>query len=249
MFEADIMHHTFMQSSHSKINSSNRNALATLSDHLMNSMCREIGQMIERGFGGLDSFRSILRRNSSGQWCWDDSLGSEFDLMQNVVFIDEPITREIDEILVEDIYDEDLPKDKPLWRLYVYEKDSCSLLIFKFHHTIADGYGFSQVFGRMVDCSESEIEAVSQQQCISVSKKVGQNMKETLLQQIWSWIVTAFFVLICPWKTCMFSMKPKGDQDWIYDRSNEDDFPMRKIVRTSPIKMEAVKNPLFSFLF
>eukprot|EP00475_Leptophrys_vorax_P027635 TRINITY_DN3941_c0_g1_i6.p1 TRINITY_DN3941_c0_g1~~TRINITY_DN3941_c0_g1_i6.p1 ORF type:complete len:369 (-),score=81.47 TRINITY_DN3941_c0_g1_i6:283-1389(-) len=204
--------------------------------------------MLRRGLGGLDAFRSLLVKSNDGIWRWQDCLGSdEYDLMQNVEFRnDQPITREIDDILVEDIFNLKLPQNAPLWRLFVYENlQRQSLLVFKFHHAIADGPGLSQVFGRMVDASEeSELEVAHANRRRLLSMETKKSQKKTLWQIITSWLYTICCVVACILKSSSYALlrhNKGGRKEWIFDRGeNDNKFPTRKIVRTVPVSTDAI---------
>jgi hypothetical protein len=199
--------------------------------------------MIRRGLDGLDAFRSLLTKNAQGLWCWDDCLGEQFDLMQNVQFLDEqPILRNIDDIVTEDLMNVELPMNEPLWRVYVYVQEGRTLCVFKFHHAISDGPGLSQVFGRMIDDAEAgevEIKEANRRRLMSLELK--KKTKRSLWEKIRSWMVTLACVVLAFLKgSLLFGVQPRYGKEWIFDGSDEKNFPLRKIVRTAPVSIEHV---------
>jgi hypothetical protein len=185
-----------------------------------------------------------LKCSAKGMWYWDDCLGSKFDLMENVVFKDDvslPENESVDDVLVRDLMNTELPFDKPLWRAYVYEKEGRTFVVFKIHHSISDGPGLSLVFGRMIDDTESafEVAQMNRRRQMSMEAKNQHLQKRSLFWKVLSWLQTLFYVLLVFYNMIVFAVTPMGKKDWIFDRDDES-FPARRIVKTLPINLETV---------
>eukprot|EP00475_Leptophrys_vorax_P008233 TRINITY_DN152_c0_g1_i19.p1 TRINITY_DN152_c0_g1~~TRINITY_DN152_c0_g1_i19.p1 ORF type:complete len:399 (-),score=76.21 TRINITY_DN152_c0_g1_i19:718-1914(-) len=188
---------------------------------------------------GLDAFRSVLRKNALGLWYWDDCLQDAFQFIQNAEFRDhEPLVdRSIDDVVTEDILELPLLPDRPMWRLFVYEQAGRTILVFKFHHCIADGPGFSQVFARMVDGGEDEHDRLVQDEMAGRSKKARSSL--SILSKLWDWWSTALSVLMVFLMNFVNLTPPIGSKDWIYNR-NDSKYSTRKLVRTLPVHLTLV---------
>jgi hypothetical protein len=232
-------HHTV----HSRYHSSCIHAVMTFKDKLTRSEIREI---VERGFGGMDAFNALLKRNSRGRFCWDTSaLPEGYDLGDNIEFRDQKqIERDIDEVVAEELFLIDLPTDRlPPWRLYVFEtRMGESVLVFKFHHCIADGAGLSAIFARMADGDQGniEMEQLGQAMRQRFEAEMEKQRRLTLFEKIAAIIVQLFTMIIVLGKLIYFTFKPKLSKDWIYERDDLA-FPLRKFVRAPGVKIETVR--------
>eukprot|EP00475_Leptophrys_vorax_P027122 TRINITY_DN3865_c0_g1_i5.p1 TRINITY_DN3865_c0_g1~~TRINITY_DN3865_c0_g1_i5.p1 ORF type:complete len:418 (-),score=107.85 TRINITY_DN3865_c0_g1_i5:1011-2264(-) len=223
----------------SRYHSSCIHAVLTFKDALR---CDEIEQIVDRGFGGLDAFNSLLRRNAQGKFYWEIAKG--FELKDNIEYCRQfdDDRRDIDDIIAQDLFEIDLPLDKrPPWRLYAFCRQQQTVLVFKFHHCISDGAGLSLVFARMVDgeAADADLERLAHQRLKQVEAESEKRKNLSALGSVFSICVQLFYMIWVLLKLIYFTFKPKLSKDWIYDR-DDSALPLRKFVRTPAVKIETI---------
>lgn len=174
-----------------------------------------------------ETYRRLSQRirRCYGSYVWEDE--AEFDIKQHLPLHDEnvPKTQEEIEVLFEEFADEDFTEDISPWMIKIVpsQEQESFLMLFKFHHTIGDGFAMVGLLSQLADQKPEFIKA-------SQSKRKVTFMSSPV-KRVLAGVLTGPLALLA----LIFSVN-----HWNPFRPKET--PVKKTISwTAPISLELVK--------